>query len=226
MKTHVEINHKAPKNSGLSPVSPVRLTQYCPVTTSASTSKAPSTHNMEEPDMFSQISPTQKSKTTTPPHVINPNVPLKSTTTTHLHSTLNTIQSQSINKIRHLVFPQQYLTIVVQPTHHTATFQTYSNVVKEKSLQKGEKSKLPSSPEPTQNQPILDKVLSTDLISNEDLDSISYEFDNSWNEDSPPKSTHNTVQFTPTPTKSPQLNGNTNKNTLSQHHGSTGHICS
>ena len=171
---------QSPRQLSLSPVSPVGFTQYCPA---PKTPSVPSTVDMDDIDMFSQVSPTSIPSTT--------------------QITTNTPQPKSLNNALSHVSPVRPVQPKVPHTNHSDIPNIFK-CQKQRSTIRGEKSKNPNL-NTSDDVPLLQQVNSNDLISSEDMASISDEFETSWNEDivetvSQPKTTS---RFTKPPTTNP-----------------------
>ena len=178
----------------LSPVSPTRLTQYCLQPKTLSDSSVPSTVIMEDEDMFSQMSPSplpQFSSNTPITNYVSP----KSTNSNQYGSSTSS-KSPSILHSPHSEIPNVF------------------KCTKEKSLQCGEKSKHPISPTPSDDIPLLN----CEQISLEELDSISDEFDKSWNDEPTIPTAKTSTKFnTPLNTCLPHLTPPPQTNSTSHH---------
>ena len=163
----------------LSPVSPIRMSQYFNKTFSTHTSNA-STNSFheEDEDMFSQMSQTPFPQSTQP--TVKPITP-KHTSTTKQISTFNTVKTRV----------------------PVSSIPNVFNCSKEVSLIRGEKEKNPNLTtisESSDDIPLLENINSSEIYSKEDIESLNTEFDNSWSESnsSPPKTTQTTHNTTTT----------------------------
>ena len=174
----------------LSPVSQAGLTQY---TTTTKPKQHNSTTHMGDEDMFSQMS---QSPLPTPTGNHNINTIIVTT-----HTTPKKLQTNT--KVATHTTPKD----MAIPSNIPNVF----NCQKEISLIRGEKDK--NTVGRTQvDEPILDNIPSQDLISNEDLESISSEFDLSWNELS---------QSIPKKQSNPTNNKKQHKNNTQKHNYTT-----